>query len=279
MRGNRVLSRLDEMLTEAINGSFAESRYDETELSRLESKFRQYLTERELAAERVQAERAAIKELVTDISHQTKTPIANICLYTQLLEEKSPQELKPYVQQIHQQAEKLEFLIQSLTKLSRLESNIVEVKPVRQELSGLLAESLEDIRPKAEKKEIELCCAYVGSVSAFYDKKWTKEALGNVLDNAVKYSPESSRIQISVMEYEMYAAISVKDHGIGIREEDTAKIFRRFYRADALQQEDGAGIGLYLAREIVRRENGYIKVKSKEGKGSEFVLYLRKEDI
>jgi len=276
----RMLDRLEHMLDDAVNGTFKESDYDESVLSRVETKWKQFLNASALSRENLERDRNRIKELVSDISHQTKTPMANIRLYVELLGERiEEEENRMLLEEIGRQTEKLEFLIQSLTKLSRLESNIVEVKPVRQELSGLLAESLEDIRPKAEKKEIELCCAYAGGVSALYDKKWTKEALGNVLDNAVKYSPEGSGIQISVMEYEMYAAISVKDHGIGIREEDTAKIFRRFYRADALQQEDGAGIGLYLAREIVRRENGYIKVKSKEGKGSEFVLYLRKEDI
>lgn len=276
----RTLDRLERMLDDAINGTFTESDYEESVLSRVEAKWKQFLGASALSRENLERDRSRIKELVSDISHQTKTPMANIRLYVELLGERiEGEENRRLLEEIGRQTEKLEFLIQSLTKLSRLESGSVEVEPVWQELSGLLTETLEDIRPKAEKKRIELCCSYTGGVSAFYDKKWTKEALGNVLDNAVKYSPADSRIQISVAEYEMYSAVSVKDHGIGIREEDTAKIFRRFYRADALQQEDGAGIGLYLAREILRRENGYMKVKSKIGKGSEFVLYLRKEDI
>ena len=79
---------------------------------------------------------------------------------------------------------------------------------------------------------------------------------------------------MSVTEYEMYAAVSVKDRGRGIREEDVPKIFGRFYRAEDVQQEEGVGIGLYLAREILKKENGYIKVKSAEGEGAEFILYL-----
>lgn len=276
----RMLERLEHMLDDAVNGTFKESDYDESVLSRVETKWKQFLGASALSRENLERDRNRIKELVSDISHQTKTPMANIRLYTELLGERiEGEENRKLLGEIERQTEKLEFLIQSLTKLSRLESGAVEVKPIWQELSGLLTETLEDIRPKAGKKGIELCCAYVGGVSAFYDKKWTKEALGNVLDNAVKYSSVGSQIRISVVEYEMYAAISVKDQGIGIREGDTAKIFQRFYRADILQQEDGAGIGLYLTREILRRENGYIKVKSKEGKGAEFVLYLRKENI
>lgn len=111
--------------------------------------------------------------------------------------------------------------------------------------------------------------------------KWVRArsyipALGNVLDNAVKYSPPGSTVGVSVEEYELYAAVSVKDQGIGIREEDAARIFRRFYRAEGLRQEEGSGIGLYLTREILRRENGYIKVKSREDEGAEFTLFLQK---
>lgn len=109
--------------------------------------------------------------------------------------------------------------------------------------------------------------------------KWTKEALGNIVDNAVKYSLSGSRVILSVTEYDMYAAVSVRDFGMGIRETDTARIFQRFYRAENVHEKDGVGIGLYLAREIIRRENGYIKVRSKVGKGSEFILYLQRRQL
>lgn len=114
------------------------------------------------------------------------------------------------------------------------------------------------------------------NIRAYYDLKWTKEALYNVLDNAVKYSQPGGKVTLSVMEYELYAAVSVKDEGIGISEADTPKIFGRFYRAESVQQADGVGIGLYLTREILKRQNGYIKVKSAPGKGSEFILYIRR---
>ncbi len=277
MLGKKTLERLEQMLDDAVNGTFTESDYDETVLSRIETKWRNFLGASALSRENLEEEKSRVKELVSDISHQTKTPMANIRLYAELLEERlEGSEDRRILEEIRKQTEKLEFLIQSLTKLSRLETNVVEVKPEYQELSGLLSEAMEDIRPKAEGKEIRLCCSYEGGVSACYDKKWTKEALGNVLDNAVKYSPPGGRVDILVEEYEMYAAVSVKDQGIGIREEDTPRIFKRFYRAEGLHQEEGSGIGLYLTREILKRENGYIKVKSKEGKGAEFILFLQR---
>lgn len=280
MLGRKTLNRLEQMLDDAIAGTFRESDYDETVLSRIESKWKRYLGKSVLAEENLKREKDNIQKLVSDISHQTKTPMANICLYAQLLGERMEgEENRKLSEELIRQTEKLEFLIRSLTKLSRLESNIVAVEPKFQALSGLLKEAVEDICPRAEKKGIQISCSCKGSEKAWYDGKWTKEALENILDNAVKYSPAGSEIFVTVIEYELYTAVAVKDYGIGIKEEDLPKIFGRFYRADTLQQEEGVGIGLYLAREILRRESGYIKVKSEPGKGSEFFLYLQKNGV
>ena len=289
MFGQRTLDRLDRMLDEAIAGTFKESDYDESKLSKVESKWKHFLSASALSRENVEKEKDRVKELVSDISHQTKTPMANIRLYTELLKErleaaqpyaeKDRQENLRLLAEIDRQAEKLGFLIQSLTKMSRLESNIVEVRPKQLYVSELIDAVVQDILPKAGKKNLEVVNTYTGSGMAYYDMKWTKEALGNIVDNAVKYSPCGSRVLLSVTEYKLYTAVSVKDFGAGIREEDTAKIFRRFYRTEDVHDEDGVGIGLYLAREIVRRENGYIKVKSKPGQGAEFMMYMSRREF
>lgn len=282
MFGSRTLDRLDQMLDEAIEGTFCEENYDESKLSRLESKWKQYLAASVLAEENMKREKENIKSLVSDISHQTKTPMTNLKLYAALLEEnlKAEEHMEQkdgslkLLEELIRQTDKLEFLIQSLSKMSRLESNIVEVKPKFQKLSLLLNEVTAEAEQKAVKKQIRLENTYKGNGHAYFDFKWTKEALGNLLDNAIKYSPTGSKVILSVTEYEMYAALAVRDFGIGMREEELPKIFGRFYRAEEVQQEEGVGIGLYLAREIVKKENGYIKVKSAPGEGSEFRLYL-----
>ena len=285
MIGRKTLSRLETMLEDAIDGTFQESDYDESVLSRIECKWKRFLGASAFSREAVEREKNYVKEFVSDISHQTKTPMANIRLYTELLREgltapggesgeNGEQNLR-LLQEIEKQTEKLEFLIQSLTKLSRLESNIVEVKPCMQGIGELIEAALADVRPLAKKKDIELISLPEGEEKACFDMKWTKEALGNVLDNAIKYSPPKSQVTVSVTRYEMYTAVSVRDRGMGIKEEDTAKIFGRFYRAKTVHQEEGVGLGLYLAREIVRRESGYIKERSKPGKGAEFTIYLQ----
>lgn len=274
----KTLRRLDEMLEQAMNGEFEEERYDETELSRLEVKWKQYLTTCKMSMEQLNKNREGMQALVSDISHQTRTPLSNILLYSQLLcEQTENQEEKHLAEQIVRQAEKLEFLIQALVKMSRLESNILVLKPQRQPIEPLLLEVMEEILPKAEKKKIHIKRQGNPShnINAVYDKKWTAEALGNILDNAVKYSPLESTVEVTLEKYEFYVCISVRDEGIGISEEERAQIFSRFYRSAEVQQEDGIGIGLYLAREIVQKEKGYMKVLSKKGKGSTFKMYLK----
>lgn len=278
-RTNKTLRLLDEMLNDAIDGTFDEKNFDETELSRLESRWKQYLTTSKLSMEAAKKERADIKSILSDISHQTKTPLANIILYSDLLSEQTlTPEGETIARQIHDQAQKLEFLIQALVKMSRLESNILEVRPIRQTVAPLITEAVNGIRAKAEQKEIKLCIGEVAEqMQAVYDLKWTAEALFNILDNAVKYSPVNSTLSLSVKEYEMYVCIRVADEGPGIPEEERNKIFRRFYRGGENQQEEGVGIGLYLAREIVRRNDGYIKVSQGKEKGTVFEIYLSAE--
>ena len=278
MRTGKTLQRLDEMLTEAMNGTFEESRYDETELSRLESKWKQYLTNSKMSLQRTQMEREKMKTLVSDISHQTKTPLSNILLYAQLLQERTEHtEEQELAKQIVTQTEKLEFLIQSLVKMSRLETEVLEVIPAMNPVRSLVERAVEELQAKAEKKQIKIGISEIGEqLQAHYDRKWTLEALCNILDNAVKYSPTKSQILVEVKEYEFYVCIRVIDEGIGISEEERAQIFGRFYRGRQVQQEEGIGIGLYLAREVLQREDGYIKVESKLGEGSSFEIFLSK---
>ncbi len=276
-RTGKTLRQLDEMLEAAINGTFEESRFDETQLSRLESRWKQYLTMSERSLKQTRQERENMKKLVSDISHQTRTSLSNILLYTELLEDQTENEdSKKLARQILSQTKKLEFLIQALVKMSRLETDILEVTPVQQPIRLLVERAVEEMIPRAEEKQIQIVCSLPENAQAVYDLKWTAEALGNILDNAVKYSPAGSQITVEGREFEIYACITVTDQGIGIQESEKAQIFGRFYRSAQVQQEDGIGIGLYLAREILRRENGYIKVCAREGAGSSFSVYLKR---
>lgn len=287
---SKTIFRLEQMLDDAMNGCFVEQNYDETQLSRLETRFRQYLTAKEAAADRTEAERAALKELVTDISHQTKTPLANILLYTQLLQEKCTDEnAAPYIRQIQSQTEKLEFLIQALIKISRLESGMIELHPEELSVVPLLEQALSAAEGRAREKNMEIELNFgkerksgplqkqeAGCIRAYYDLRWTLEALGNLLDNAVKYAPSGSRIIVNAYALETFFCISVEDEGPGIEEGEMAQIFKRFYRGKQALHEEGSGVGLYLTRMILEKENGFVKAASGKGKGSCFSMYLMK---
>ena len=274
--GRRNWERLNQMLDEGIRGEFEESKYDESELSKVESKWKRFLQDSAMAKQNLETEKANIKGLISDISHQTKTPMANIKLYSELLSEQLEEDgmEAELLGQIQAQAQKLEFLIQALTKLSRLETNILEVVPVKSQVKPLLESAVEEIRKKAEKKEIQIKIEMDFEAEAVFDRKWTEEALYNLLDNAVKYSPAGSEVLISTKLYEMWCVFAVSDSGRGFSEEEIPKIFGRFYRAKEVQQEEGVGIGLYLVREILQKEGGFIKVNSEVGKGSTFLCYL-----
>ena len=270
----KIMERLDKMLEEGINGTFEESNYNESELSRLEAKWYRYLTSSKLAYQKTREEQEHIKEMVSDISHQTKTPLSNILLYTELLQEQNLDETsKNLVAEIRQQSEKLDFLIQSLVKTSRLEAGIIQLDEVQRDLMPMVEAAMGQIRPKAEEKKIEIRCDGTGCI-AKYDPKWTQEAIFNLLDNAVKYSPEGSVILVKLKEYEMFSSIAITDQGIGIPQEEQPLVFRRFYRGSEVREKSGVGIGLYLTRQIIEGQGGYVMVRSEKGKGSTFEVFL-----
>ena len=270
----KLLERLDKMLEDGINGTFEESDYDETQLSKLESKWLRYLTSSKLSYQKTEQERQKLKELVSDISHQTKTPISNILLYTQLLQEQSlDEQSRQLVNEIKQQSEKLEFLIQSLVKTSRLETGTFQLSPTVNNIDSVIQSAIEQINPKADSKQIQIVYT-PESCNAIFDSKWTQEALFNILDNAVKYSPENTKIALTVSTFEMFACIAVSDHGIGISEEELPRIFGRFYRGQNVREQNGVGIGLYLSRQIIEGQGGYITAESAVNQGSVFKIFL-----
>lgn len=273
----RTVRRLDRMLSTAIDGGFGEESFDESAPSALESRMARFLNGSARSLRGVQRQRESIQRLLSDISHQTKTPLANLRLYSSLLmeEELTPRQ-REQAQVILQQSEKLSFLIETLVKLSRLETDVLAVTPKLQPLSPLLERAASQAKAAAEQKGIalQLHLQQQAEMKALYDLRWTAEALGNLLDNAVKYTPPGGCIQVSATQYELFCRIDVRDNGIGIAEEEQAQIFGRFYRGRQVREQEGLGIGLYLAREIAQKQGGYLKLSSRPGQGSTFSLYL-----
>lgn len=228
---------------------------------------------------KVDNDRKELQMLVSDISHQVKTPVSNLKMVTDTLLAKpvTEQERTDFLQGIRSQTDKLDFLFQALVKTSRLETGAIRLERKDGLLIDTLAQAMSGIVYGAEKKNISVSVDCPADLRLLHDSKWTAEALFNLLDNAVKYTPAGGKISVSVEQWEMYIKLDVADTGRGISESNQASIFRRFYREEEVHDEPGVGIGLYLAREIITRQGGYIKVTSEISKGSTFSVFLPKK--
>lgn len=273
-RSARIMDSLATMLTEAMEGRFPAESFDESRMSSLESRLAQYLSAAQVSAVNLKNQRDQINGLISDISHQTRTPVANLKLYSQLLEEQplSPQ-ASDCVRAISAQTEKLESLMEALVKSSRLETGILALHPERQAIGPMLRRAVEQYMPRAREKGLELNLAE-SEGEAVFDAKWTEEAVCNLLDNAVKYTPAGGRVTVSSRDFEIFSVIRVEDTGPGIAEEEQAKVFSRFYRSPSVRDREGVGLGLCLTRQIAEGQGGYVKLDSAPGRGCRFSLYL-----
>lgn len=221
-------------------------------------------------------QREQLEMIISDISHQVKTPIANIRMYHSLLERKALEEEKreEFQEAVERQVDKLEFFMKSMIRMSRLETGIVQVQPEKSVVSALVAQAVCDVALKAEQKKIEIVIEENEELTAYFDKRWTAEAVFNILDNSVKYTQDGGRIVLSVGKTDFYVRIGIKDNGRGIAEARIPLIFKRFYREPESANVEGVGLGLYLAREIVMKQKGFIEVHSNEGTGTTVYVNL-----
>lgn len=278
-----------------------------------------------LRLEESKREKQQLLEMISEITHQIKTPVSNLKMYCEMLSEEetplypspacavpaavtpelsSAQYLTPSADTpelssaqyrtsaadtpvfqgaaggspankvMEQQLIKLEFLLDTLLKASRLETDMIHPEMENRRVLDTLAAAVNNIIHKAGLKNIEISADCGSSIQVCHDKKWTAEAIENILDNAVKYTPKNGSIHISVHVGEMYTEIRIQDTGKGIDPAHINDIFKRFYREKSVSQEEGLGLGLYLARYIITLQKGYIAVRSVPGEGSCFSVCL-----
>ena len=268
----KLLNRLQQMLDCAIDGELERTEISEEKYSALENSMKQHLDSSFLARKNQQEEKEVIQKLISDIAHQTLTPISNLKIYGEILSETN-HENQEEIATILEQTEKLDFLIQSLVKLSRMESGIIAVHPEKVAIRQLLEDIRQQFAAKAREQNITLSVCDT-DLYVICDLKWTAEALGNIVDNAIKYTLGGGTVQMKVEKYSSFVKVDVIDDGIGIKKEEIPKIFGRFYRSLSVADQPGVGVGLFLAREIIQAQKGYVKVKSEIGKGSTFSVFL-----
>ena len=223
-------------------------------------------------------DRDEIQSLVSDLSHQLKTPVATLQIYGSLLSQPglSPEQRQEYGSRMQLALERLDFLLDSMVKLSRLESGSIRLQPQASDVEELVLNAALQVRKAAEEKRIDLSIQPPSApIAVCCDPKSTEEAIFNILDNAVKYTPQGGRVALTLEAYETYCRINISDTGCGIPPEEIPKIFQRFYRGRGVLAVDGVGLGLPLARKIIQEQGGWIKTKS-SGEGSTFSLFLRR---
>lgn len=275
---DKLLIKLSELINKLIDMK-EEEVFSETEdnlLSKLQTQVIKLSGILKSHNRTIEKEKNEIQTLISDISHQLKTPLASMKMFGELLAEPdlTEGERKEYCDILNQSLDKLTFLTESMIRISRLESGIIQLKPLKTDLNELLLEAIKQIYFKAVYKKVSIIFDPQEEVWINLDVNWTREAIINILDNGIKYSRPDGTLTIKVTEYDIYTRIDITDNGLGIEEKEQSKIFQRFYRGRGSEDKEGVGIGLYLARKVITQQNGYIKVSSDGRTGSTFSLFL-----
>ncbi|NJI80507.1 HAMP domain-containing histidine kinase [Clostridioides difficile] len=274
-------NRYDElslMLNQILEGKeVTYSDTKDTRLSKISHQVKKVKDMIEIEVEQSKLEKEAIKSLISNMSHQLKTPLSNITIYCELLENMniSTSQKKEFLQKMKNETFKIDWLLQSLFKMTKLEDGVINFEVEELLIKDTILQSISTVFNKAEAKNIRISLEPFSDVKLVHNKKWTIEAIVNVLENAIKYSPSNSVITVSIIKMELYTKITIKDEGIGIDSKELNDIFKRFYRSKNVENQNGTGIGLYLARLILEKENGNIIVESKLGNGSCFSIFLQ----
>ncbi len=280
----REWKKLDTILETFLNGKFDDAdgrELCETRESRVISQLMRILNDARFREKRAVEEKDQVTELISDLSHQLKTPLANIVMNMELLQNDAltGAQRKEFLAHTENQARKMKWLMNSLLKASRLENGMIHFQAKQTGIKETIAKAVSDVYAQASGKQIVLETEEFQDFNLFHNPKWTAEAMANILENAVKYSPKGGRIRIALSKMDLYTRITVSDEGVGIPEKEYSLIFQRFYRGKDVEQQEGNGLGLYLAQLILQQEKGYITVSSRPGEGSSFHIFLLNEIV
>lgn len=277
-KSRRTYREIDRLLDCVLNQEKMElSDVKEGELSALVNKLGRIQEVLGKQVEKAGEEKEQVKSLVSNMSHQLKTPLANLSVYTDILcaQELEPEKRSEAAKKIKKQIDKLDWIIGSLAKMVKLEQDVIAFDVESASIRETIRDAVDTVYEKVEKKGITLVSEDYADRLLCHNRKWTAEVFVNLLENAVKYTEQGGRIQIRVRPYEIYTEIQIIDDGCGIHEEEITQIFKRFYRSREAEHIEGSGIGLYLSNLILEKEKGYMTVKSVYGEGSCFSVFLQ----
>lgn len=225
-------------------------------------------------AENSMKDKLSLKDSLQDISHQLKTPLTSINIMLENIMDDPKMEIETreyFIKQIRREMANINFLVQSILKLSKFETNTIHFIKENIFLSKIIDEAMMNVSNLCDLKNATIEVINTNDPSIYCDFNWQVEAVTNILKNAVEYSNNGGKVSIECSDNQLYSQIKITDSGIGMDEEDTLNIFKRFYRGkDA--SKDSIGIGLALSKAIVENDNGRIFVDSEKGKGTSFTI-------
>lgn len=229
-------------------------------------------------SENLRLEKIALKDSISDISHQLKTPLTSILIMLDnIIDNPEMDEVTKtdFVKNVQHQVENIHFLIVSLLKISRLDADVVEFKKENIFADKLVNNVIENTSTLKEIKKVDVQILGEKGITFLGDYHWELEALTNILKNAMEHSKEKGVVKITILSNPMYTKISIQDEGVGMSKKDLQNIFKRFYKGEE-SSKDSIGIGLSLAKKIIEKDNGIIKVDSKKGVGTTFEIRYMK---
>ncbi|NLW01286.1 MAG: HAMP domain-containing histidine kinase [Clostridiales bacterium] len=227
----------------------------------------------------LQHEKLRLSEHMADISHQLKTPLTSMMVLADLLGNRGlpPEKRHEFTVRISSQLKRIEWLVSSLLKMARLDAGVIKMKREEVNVRTLIENALKTLLIPMEIKEIT--CSVTGEDKVLIcDLQWTTEAIINILKNCIEHTQKHDKIEITAEDNPIYFEIRISDNGPGIAKEDLPHIFTRFYKGKNASP-DSVGIGLAMAKSIIKEQNGDITVKSREGSGTTFFIRLYKAAI
>lgn len=250
----------------------------EDELSILKNELYKITIMLKEVAENSQKDKTTLKDSLSDISHQIKTPITSILIMLDniLSDENMPEDIKKdFIKDIKREIVNIKFLVESILKLSKIDSNSIKFIKKEVFIKDIINEAVKNVSMLSELKNIEIIVSGDDSIKTICDLKWQVEAITNILKNCIEHSYENRKIYINYNQNNMYTELKIEDNGTGIDAKDLPHIFERFYKGKN-SSSDSVGIGLALSKSIIESNNGYIQVDSELNKGTIFIIkYLK----
>lgn len=224
-------------------------------------------------------EKLFLKKLITDISHQLKTPLASLIMFNDILEnDKTLTEFEQnrFLAESKNQLDRMEWLIKNMMKMAKLEAGVVDFDKKEAIISETIQRSIVGLKLIASEKNIVINTSGSDKVTVMHDINWTTEAFSNIIKNSIEHCVDSSEINICWEENNVFVQIIISDNGAGISKEELPKIFDRFYKGSNSSNPTNIGIGLYITKTIIEGQGGSIYAYSQEGQGAKFIVRLMK---